>query len=186
MAHPSGVVKWYEELFDQEGELVATATILTLVQKKSPFAQIDRSNIESYLDNLTEDSKAEWGILTPQHMVEHLEFFMRMANGQYTSRLFTPEAEIEKYQESIYNHRKMPRSFDHPLLQKGKNEDLRFADLAEAKKMFLKAYDDFETFFKENPDATTLNPIFGSLDKYLWDLSNIKHFNHHFEQFGLL
>ena len=34
-AHPSGVVKWYEEVFDQDGELVAMATILTLVQKKN-------------------------------------------------------------------------------------------------------------------------------------------------------
>jgi oxepin-CoA hydrolase/3-oxo-5,6-dehydrosuberyl-CoA semialdehyde dehydrogenase len=32
--HPSGIVKWFVEVFDTENELVAVATILTMVQKK--------------------------------------------------------------------------------------------------------------------------------------------------------
>ena len=43
--YPSGVVKWYEEVFDQDGELVAMATILTLVQKKCPFPNVTLSLI---------------------------------------------------------------------------------------------------------------------------------------------
>ncbi len=32
--HPSGIVKWFVEVFDTANELVAVATILTMVQKK--------------------------------------------------------------------------------------------------------------------------------------------------------
>ena len=50
--HPSGVVKWYVELFDQEGELVAFATILTLVQKRSPFFDFSIAKAEEFLTGL--------------------------------------------------------------------------------------------------------------------------------------
>ena len=103
--HPSGVVKWYEEVFDQDGELVAMATILTLVQKKSPFVEMDRQTIEEKLDALTENSKAAWGILTPQHMVEHLEFNYQLALGNIPCEIYTPEDKLEKYQDSLWNYR---------------------------------------------------------------------------------
>ena len=184
--HPSGVVKWYEEVFDQDGELVAMATILTLVQKKSPFMELTKTNIQNALNALTENTKPKWGILSPQHMVEHLEFFLQIAAGKREVKVLTPEDRIEKYQESLYNYRPMVREFDHPLLRKGKTEDLRFKNLEEAKAGFWKMYEAFESFFKENPDSKTANPVFGLLDKAHWDLMNRKHFHHHFEQFGLI
>ena len=41
-------------------------------------------------------------------------------------------------------------------------------------------------FFKENPEATTKNVVFGVLNKFEWYLLERKHLNHHFEQFNLL
>ena len=80
----------------------------------------------------------------------------------------------------------MPRSFDHPLLKEKELEELRFANLSEAKAGLLSAIDDYETFFKDNPGIETPNTVFGMLDKQLWDLMNRKHFHHHFSQFGLV
>ncbi len=182
---PSGVVKWYEEIFDQDGELVAMATILTLVEKKCPFPAINRPYLEKCLAKLTEETQPKWGRLSPQHLVEHLEFFMQMAVGNIPTEIVTPENKIEKFQESLYTYKPMPRSFDHPLLKKGQLETLRFANLEEAKAAYLKSYDDYEAFFKENPGITTPNTLFGHLDKELWDLLNRKHIDHHFSQFGL-
>ena len=88
---PSGVVKWYVEVFDQDGELVAIATILTMVQKKSPFLDFNKVKVAKILDKLTEDHTPQWGILTPQHMVEHLEFFIQMAMGKVDTEVITPE-----------------------------------------------------------------------------------------------
>lgn len=183
---PSGVVKWYEEILDEEGELVAFATILTLVQKKCPFQEVDRAFIEKALSNLTEDSKSQWGIQSAQHMVEHIEFFHQMSIGKIPTDIATPEKYIEKVQDSLYNFEPMIKKYDHPLLRKGVSEDLRFGSLNEAKEALLKSYDEFESYFKENPEAVTPNTVFGMLDKELWDLLNRKHYNHHFSQFGLI
>ncbi len=184
--HPAGVVKWYEEIFDQDDELVATATILTLVQKKCPFKEVSRAFIVDSLSKLEKDQKPRHGIMTPQHMVEHLEFFYHMATGKVDTHIETPEERIEKYQESLYNYLPMPEGYDHPLLRKGKTEDLKYKDLAEAKQAAIRAYDEFEEFFSNNPEAQTPNTVFGMLDKELWDLVNRKHLNHHFKQFDLI
>ena len=125
--HPSGVIKWYEEIFDQDGELVAMATILTLVKKKSPFAEVNRAYLEEKLNALTEETKPKWGIMTPQHLVEHFEFFWQMAVGKIETKITTPEDRREKFEDSLWNYREMPPSFDHPALKKGETEALRLS-----------------------------------------------------------
>ncbi len=183
---PSGVVKWFEEIFDQNNELVATATILTLVQKTCPFKEVSYEYLENSLAKLTENSKADWGIMTPQHMVEHLALFIDMAMGKIEIKeVLTPEDKIERAQESLYTYDPMVKNFSHPILRKGELEDLRHPDLANAKAELLATFQAYEEYYKKNPEATHLNPIFGELDKEMWDLINRKHVDHHFNQFGI-
>ena len=184
--HPSGVVKWYEEIFDQDGELVAMATILTLVQKKSPFIEVTRQSLEEKLYSLTESSTAKWGILTPQHMVEHLEYFFHMAVGKVKTEITTPDKYLEETQDSLWNYRHMPKFVDHPSFKKGELEDLKYDSLDAAKVAFLTSYDEYKAFFKENPTIETPNTVFGMLDSYHWELVTRKHTHHHFKQFGLI
>ncbi|WP_405205181.1 phenylacetic acid degradation bifunctional protein PaaZ [Aquimarina sp. LLG6339-5] len=184
---PSGIVKWFVEVFDQEDELTAIATILTMVQKKSPFVQVNRANIEGYLAKLKEDSKPAWGIMTAQHMVEHVEKTIRIGAGEIQDfEIATPEEYLEKVQEMVYNHKPMPKGHNHPLMKEESLEALVHEDLITAKKKLLEAMDEFEIYFKENPDAITKNAVFGEMNKFEWDLLNVKHLNHHFKQFGLL
>jgi len=183
---PAGVVKWFVEMFDQNDEKVAIATILTMVQKKSPFTEIDKTSMNSIIAKLKPETKANWGLMTAQHMLEHLEYFLKMAVGQVKTTLAIPEEKIERYQESLYNYRQMTKNFKHPEFNEEKTEPLVHESFEIAKKSFLEAYDAFELHFEENPEAETLNTMFGNLNKEMWDLLNRKHFNHHFEQFGLL
>jgi oxepin-CoA hydrolase/3-oxo-5,6-dehydrosuberyl-CoA semialdehyde dehydrogenase len=189
---PSGIVKWYVEVFDAleedpQEKLVAVATILTMVQKKqNTFIDISKTLLEEKLSTLKEDTKAQWGIMTPQHMLEHLEFTLKIAVEEIQIEIATPEEHLEKVQESLYNYKKMPRNYKMPLMKEEGLEDLAHPDLETAKQAFLQAYDNFETFFKENTDITTKNAVFGELNYFEWKLLNRKHFNHHFEQFGLL
>jgi oxepin-CoA hydrolase / 3-oxo-5,6-dehydrosuberyl-CoA semialdehyde dehydrogenase len=184
---PSGIVKWYAEVFDADDEIVAIATVLTMVQKKSPFAEINRSTIKSYLDKLTEDTKPAWGTMTHQHMIEHLEYTFRIASGEIQDfEIDTPESHLEKVHDSLYSFRPMPKNYDFPLSLKEQLEKLQHDNLQMAKQKMFEAYDDFETFFKENPKAVTKNVVFGMLNRFEWQLLNTKHLNHHFEQFGLL
>ena len=183
---PSGVVKWFVEVFDQDDEKVAIATVLTMVAKKSSFQEINRKNVEGYLAKLTEQSTAKWGIMTPQHMVEHLTHGLHSAVNKIKLDVHTPEEHLEKYTDSLYNYYPFPKNSKTPVLEDGVLADLEYADLNEAKAKFLEGFDAFELYYKENPEATANNAVFGPLDKDLWDLMNRKHFNHHFEQFSIL
>jgi oxepin-CoA hydrolase/3-oxo-5,6-dehydrosuberyl-CoA semialdehyde dehydrogenase len=183
---PSGVVKWFVEVFDQEEELCATATVLTLVQKKSPFQDFTQEKVAASIARLTENTKPTWGMMSPQHMIEHLIDSLENAVGKQEMELLIPEEKIERYQESLFNYRKMPRDFKRADLDPNKPADLRYESFNEAKAALLKAYETYEAYYKEHNDAKHLHPMFGPLDKELWDLINRKHFHHHFEQFGII
>ena len=90
-------------VFDTEDELVAVATILTMVQKKSPFVAINKDTIPDYLSKLTTETKPAWGKMTPQQMVEHLEYTLRVASGEIQDfEIETPEKILETVHDSIY------------------------------------------------------------------------------------
>jgi oxepin-CoA hydrolase/3-oxo-5,6-dehydrosuberyl-CoA semialdehyde dehydrogenase len=186
--HPSGIVKWYAEVFDADDELVAIATVLTMVQKKqTTFVEMTDEQIKECLNKLTEDSKAAWGSLTPQHMIEHLEYTYKIASGEIQDfEISTPEKILEKVQATLYNYNKMPREYDFPLRDRSKMTKLKHSNLEAAKTEFIAARNAYLNFFKENPDTILKNVVFGELNRYEWYLMDRKHLNHHFEQFGLL
>ncbi len=183
---PAGVVKWYMEMFDEDDELVAMATILTLVQKKNPYISIDEESLRSRLANLTEDTKAKWGILKPQHMIEHLEMQYQISMEKIHVRLSTPPERLEKFIEFVYNHQPMMRGFYNTMLKRDELEPLKYESLSKAIDKLLETREKYETFFKENKGKLTLNPTFGPMSKFEWDMLNRKHIHHHFKQFGLV
>lgn len=199
--HPSGIVKWFVEVFDanfenrpekdktdKDSPLVAIATILTMVQKKQEtFIEMTEEKIDNCLSKLTEDSKPKWGAMNAQQMIEHLEYTYQIASGKLQDfEIATPEKILEKVKNTLYNYDKMPREHMFPLAKESKIEELRFSTLEEAIEQLKKTREDYLEFFKENPDATLKNVVFGELNKYEWYLLERKHLNHHFEQFDLL
>lgn len=185
---PSGVVKWLVEVINQREEVVCIATILTLVAKQSPFIKMDRKSIEKILNGLTDKTPAKWGEMSAQHMLEHLENGLKISIGEIkVDQCFTPDEQLEKYQDSLYNHRKMPKNFVAPFLpQDGSLPDLKHKNLDAAKASFLEALKNYQIYYREHPEAEHLNYVFGNLNKEMWELMHRKHFTHHFEQFGLL
>ncbi len=183
---PAGIVKWYAEVFDTQDELVAIATVLTLVKKKNPFKVINAQTIRQYVSALEAETKPKWGSMSPQHMLEHLENSLQIATEKFGVEIETPENILEKVHDSLYNHRPMPRNYDAPRQMQDEINSLSHQDFDTARQKFIEAYDSYETFFEENPSITTKNVVFGELTKFEWDLFHTKHMNHHFEQFGLL
>jgi oxepin-CoA hydrolase / 3-oxo-5,6-dehydrosuberyl-CoA semialdehyde dehydrogenase len=187
--HPSGIVKWYVEVFDAlTDEMVAFATILTMVEKKQEvFVEMTEDKIKECLSKLKEDSKPKWGILTPQHLLEHLEEGYRLASGEIkVTECVTPEKIVEKVHNSLYNYEKFPKGTSFPTYKKEELEDLKHPDFETAKAKFFEAREAYVAFYKENPDAVLTNMVFGDLNRYEWYLLERKHLNHHFEQFGLI
>ena len=201
--HPSGIVKWYVEVFDtnvdkanallpktaeKEDPLVCIATILTMVEKKQEiFEELPTARIESCLAKLTPQSKPKWGIMTPQHMVEHLEYTYKIAAGELQDfEIKTPEEYLEQTQDSLYNYEKFPPNSSFPHLEKDTLKSLAHPDLDTAIAKLLHQRDRYLDFFTQNPDGVLKNLVFGHLNKYQWYLLERKHLNHHFEQFNLL
>ena len=186
--HPSGIVKWFVEVFDTNDELVAIATILTMVQKKQEtFVEMTDEKIEESLSKLATDTQPKWGILTPQHLLEHLELGYKIMSGEIQDfEIATPEKILEQVHHSLYNFDKFPLGSAFPTYRKEELEDLIHPDFETAKAKFFEARKAYQTFFKENPDAILKNMVFGELNRYESYLLERKHLNHHFEQFGIL
>jgi oxepin-CoA hydrolase/3-oxo-5,6-dehydrosuberyl-CoA semialdehyde dehydrogenase len=186
--HPSGIVKWFAEVFDAHDELVAVATVLTMVQKKQDvFVEMTNDKILECLAKLSAESKPKWGTMSPQHMLEHLEYTYKIASGQYQNfEINTPEKILDKVHNSLYNYHKMPREHMFPLAEESKINELKHKDLEEAKLKMLESRQEYLDFFKENPDVVLKNTVFGEMNRYEWYLLDRKHLNHHFEQFGLI
>lgn len=185
---PSGVVKWLVEVVNQREEVVCVATILTLVAKKSPFIELNRRNIQKLLNGLTENTKPNWGKMTAQQMLEHLETTILYSMGEpEAEKCFTPEEHLEKYQDSLYNHRKMPKDFPAPFLPEGGTLPvMKFKNLEQAKEKFLENLQKYQIYYRENPEAEHMHFVFGKLNKEMMELMHRKHFTHHFEQFNLI
>ncbi|MBL85927.1 MAG: phenylacetic acid degradation bifunctional protein PaaZ [Winogradskyella sp.] len=199
--HPSGIVKWHVEVFDanfenrpesqktdKDSPLVAVATILTMVQKKQEtFVEMTEEKINECLSKLKADAKPKWGIMTPQHMIEHLEYTYKIASGEIQDfEIATPEKILDKVHASLYNYRKFPQNSQFPQLEKDTLDDLKHQDLETAIEKFKEQRKKYIEFFKENPDAKLKNLVFGELNRYESYLLERKHLNHHFEQFGLI
>jgi oxepin-CoA hydrolase/3-oxo-5,6-dehydrosuberyl-CoA semialdehyde dehydrogenase len=201
--HPSGIVKWYVEIFDanvdaanatlpagaeKEDPLVCIATILTMVEKKQEvFTEMTTEKINSCLAQITENSKPKWGVMTPQHMLEHLEYTYRIASGEIQDfDISTPKKYVDEVHDSLYNFKEFPKNSNFPLLEKDTLSPLVYPDLQTAKEKFLAERFKYLAFFKEYPDAVLKNLVFGELNKYDSYLLERKHLNHHFEQFGLI
>lgn len=143
--------------------------------------------IAECLNKLKVDSKPKWGTMSPQHMIEHLEYTYRIASGEIQDfEVATPERYLEKTHETLYNYKSMPKEYDFPLAEKSKISEFIHPNLEVAKKMMLEARDEYLARFKDDSELRTKNAVFGELNRFEWYLMERKHLNHHFKQFGLL
>lgn len=136
------------------------------------------------LESLSPDAKPLWGNMTPQHMVEHLILAVMTSNGKLKVECFNPHDKIPTLKRFLMSGRPLPKNFMNPLI----GEDLRsfeFKDIKSACNILKSEIDDYYKFFETNPDAVTMNPTFGNLNKEEWELFHKKHFVHHLEQFGI-
>ena len=131
--------------------------------------------------------KPVWGLMTPQHMIEHLEYTYKIASGEIQDfEIATPEKILDKVHNSLWNYDKFPKNSQFPLLEKDTLEPLKHSDLSTAIVEFKAQREKYVAYFKEHPEAKLKNLVFGELNKYESYLLERKHLNHHFEQFGLI
>ncbi len=146
----------------------------------------NRKELNELLEKATEQTNAVWGIMKSQNMIEHLATVMQYTNGKKTIAQRTTDDEARMARQAlIYTDAEIPQGLKSPLLGEAA-DPFMFPGLEEAKKDLNDQLDDFEKYFKNNPDATCVQPRLGPLNHKEWIVFHNKHFTHHFKQFGLI
>ncbi|NOJ74976.1 hypothetical protein [Empedobacter stercoris] len=145
----------------------------------------DKENLISKLKTLKVDQQPEWGIMTPQHMVEHLIVTTKLSNGGLSVPCRIPVEQIPQYKAFLLE--------SDQEMQKGIKAngmegllDLRYPSLEASIEKLDEEIDKFNTYFENNPDAKITNPVLAEIGYEDWKTFHKKHYTHHFKQFGLL
>jgi len=145
-----------------------------------------RQGLLSKLDSLSSDDIPEFGIMTPQHMVEHLTESIKYSNNRNPQKLLLQEEMANKIKSLlIYSENEMPLGFKSPML----GDDLInlvSMDLLTAIEDLQEELNRFDNYFVENNDSKPISPLMGELQHEEWITFHNKHFTHHFKQFRLL
>ena len=129
----------------------------------------NRSELNSLLDSLNENTVPKWGSLKPQNMVEHLAKTMQFTNGKKEIAQRTTEEEGLKIKQAfIYSDAEMSMGLKSPLLPAEGLVPFEFPSLDEAKQHLNKELDDFETYHANHPDALFVQPRLGKLNYIVW------------------
>lgn len=146
---------------------------------------MDLQKIESRLESLEKDTPAKFGIMTPQHMVEHLILTIKLSYGRVKIPDFTPnEKQLNAKQALLYTEMEFPEGVRAPGLPSDLL-DLRYPDLNTAKEELKRAKLAYQETYEKSPEAKFLHPRFGLLTHKEWEIFHHKHIGHHFRQFGI-
>jgi hypothetical protein len=141
------------------------------------------------LTNLPTDRTPLWGVMTAQHMVEHLGTTFIISNG----KIKVPSAptlekfmKCEEFRKGFFaSDAPLPRNLRAPMMPEAPLP-YRFANMEEAIKVVEKEKNRYFQFFAENPAATPYHPRFNYLSFEGWTEFHVRHIVHHFTQFGLM
>lgn len=139
------------------------------------------------LRKLTPETQAVFGIMTPQHMVEHLILLTKLSNGNLQGKLMRSEETAAKWKQGlIYSDMEFPKGIRVPHLPENTLAELRYENLERAINKLESEVINFEEFYKNDPEKSALHPALGLLNGNEWIVFHNKHFTHHFSQFGLV
>lgn len=154
------------------------------MQNKNDFSS---KQVENLLKNLSQTSRPLWGIMTPQHAVEHLTISVKASVGKTKPIVVVSKKEEAYYKKVLLSDDSLwPQGLKNPLLPEDKLLPLRYATLEKAKDSLIFAVKEFEHYYTGHPHASHPNPFLGHLKYEEWQQFHFKHFRHHFIQFGLL
>lgn len=142
--------------------------------------------VPELINSLNGDETPLWGMMTAQHMVEHLDIVTSFCTGEVKMQLVTPEEKLPRQIEFLYSNYAMPQNFKAVFLPKDELISLKFKTLAEAKENLFNTLQKFLTYIQRPEFTTEVHPVFGALDTNGWLTFHLKHYHHHLKQFGLV
>lgn len=145
-----------------------------------------KEEVPLLLAELTPDTKPLWGIMTPQHMVEHLQLGLSLTTGAKIVPVVSAWYTRPFLKFFILSKRPFPKHVRLPGYKRGYLPPLKYKSLDEAKEHLLQAIKDTLHFMRTSPEVRTNHPYGGRFTPNDWRIFQKKHFVHHFRQFNLL
>ncbi len=156
--------------------------------RKSAVIWVDFSNerkIRSQLKALTLESKPIFGSINAQQMIEHLSTLTRIANGNWNAGIFAEDEKSAGRKSFLDTENELCAGFRSSFLSE-KMMLTKFNSIKEATDDLINQTAIFFEVFEKDPKRTVVHPFFGELSFEYWKKFQIKHFTHHFKQFGLV
>lgn len=146
----------------------------------------EHPHLLSLLAQLDEKRNPLFGILTPQHMIEHLQMVVSVSNGRTIMECRLPPEKVDFIKATyLTSENEMPKGVKFPG-SKDTLPELQHANIPTAIRALMQEILAFHDHFRAHPDHKPVHPYFGSLDYQEWMRLHNKHFVHHFKQFELL
>ena len=170
-----------------DGETVSHAAVVSKFEELRTFtnwvAFTNINTVRKILSNLKIDTKPIFGKMNGQQMIDHLAFVMKFSNGNLATDTFVEEEKAALRKAFLNTDRELQVGFKAPML----SEDpypVKFATIQESIDDLILQIDKFELHFKTTKSEK--HPFFGRLNYDFWKKFHVKHFTHHFKQFGLV
>jgi 2-haloacid dehalogenase len=180
--------------FKSPAQLRATLADLGVLRKtktikKAPsqpkYKNFLTKDLPQMLRKLTADQAPNFGLMSGQHMVEHLIYTTK----SIMKRIGEPEGELTKSQRYFRKFIEKGAPFEHrpkPNLTKADLSPLRSPNIEAAIQGLEAAIQKFYDLFDSNPDFISYNPMMGSFNMAELELFNYQHGRWHAYQFGLI
>ena len=136
------------------------------------------------LDRINPDQHPNWGVLSPQGMIEHMTDSIGIGWKRVQYPLQYPEEIVSKSKAFMLSDKPFKPGTKNSLMSEAP-EPLRCIDLNGAKEELKGEIGQFLTYWKENPGEKVTNPFFGDLNYTEWLHLLHKHALHHLKQFGI-
>ncbi|WP_417800256.1 hydroxymethylglutaryl-CoA reductase, degradative [Tenacibaculum sp.] len=165
-----------------------SAVVEKLNELRKPKVQwvnfLNKEEVRSTLANLKTDAKPLFGKMNGQQMVEHLSAVTQIANGNWKVDSYVSDEKSARRKPFLNSDSELQIGFKAPFLSEDPTP-LKFNSMEEAITDLIEQVQHFETVFNEDPSRKVVHPFFGELDYEYWKKFQVKHFTHHFKQFGL-
>ncbi|WP_422894402.1 DUF1569 domain-containing protein [Polaribacter sejongensis] len=118
-----------------------------------------------------------------QQMIEHLSFLLQISNGKVAADYYVSDDKSARRKPFLNTEGELQVGFRASILSE-EPDALKFNSVGEAIHDLFIQIDAFKIHFEAAKAEN--HPFFGELDYEYWQKFHVKHFTHHFKQFGLV
>ncbi|UAM98709.1 hydroxymethylglutaryl-CoA reductase, degradative [Polaribacter litorisediminis] len=141
--------------------------------------------MKAKLSSLDKNSKPIFGSMNAQQMIEHLSAVTQIANGIWNVDVYVSDEKTARRKPFLNTENELQTGFKASFLSDESNA-LKFSSIPLAIEDLINQLELFLKVFTADKNRTIVHPFFGELNFEEWKKFQVKHFTHHFKQFGLV